>query len=582
MEKTRKSNKEFLKSKFDNTKQSVNRIRILTAMQLKDKMKTGIRLSNKRKLVKIIVKSFTFIIITAAFYLLLFLLDKAFGFGKIINYKPDLVITTPLLTFFLLGMQLTSVISCTGGLMETLYLSKDNPILLSFPAKHIEVFVSKLLVFYVSEFIKNLYFVIPFLIAMGLSFTMDINLVVYFCNIIPLIIVLPLIPVLIGSLLSLPLMYFKRFIKGSLIVQVFFTIVCLIATFIGLTLLIRILPDPLNIIANYNKFFNSVLNFFNVINKYSLYCNSISRILIQNNYWSNFFIIVGLILSCSLFIFLVTMPTYFKIASHSGENAIEKVHKGINKKAPTLFNAFLKKEFLLSIRNYGALINNYLLIIAFPFVVFFMSNVYSRMGTDSLGNQLILVFIIFIGLFMLMSSNSASASAITVEGGEFALLKTAPANTSMMAWAKIFVNLLFSSIIILMSFLLLQFAPKEFATGINTSDLWLMFVLFILVNAGHILWSFQLDIRNSELNEYASTGSLAEHKNIKDSITIGFVVAICFALVRFCLFFGDNYGSPFTNMVVWIKLILIAIVFFLSRLYLFRANLDVYFDEIEM
>lgn len=66
--------------------------------------------------------------------------------------------TKDFLLFVLALSQYVGIAVTTIGLKRALYDSNDNAILFAFPAKHSEVFYSKLAVFYIGEFSKSLFF----------------------------------------------------------------------------------------------------------------------------------------------------------------------------------------------------------------------------------------------------------------------------------------------------------------------------------------------------------------------------------------------------------------------------------------
>ncbi|MBE0701495.1 MAG: hypothetical protein IH571_07390, partial [Acholeplasmataceae bacterium] len=165
---------------------------------------------------------------------------------------------------------------------------------------------------------------------------------------------------------------------------------------------------------------------------------------------------------------------------------------------------------------------------------------------------------------------TASSTAITTEGYEFVLLKTAPSNTSQVAWAKMTFNLIFSSIVIFLSFILFQWALPVFPV----QNIWLLFLLVLLINSGHILWSFQIDILDPKLSDYASTGSLSGNKNVTKSIAIGFTISLLFSAVAAILFI-------FARAFAWPIMLVFATVFLGLRLYLFNSYLKAFFIDIE-
>jgi hypothetical protein len=107
-------------------KESFNRVRVLTAMQLKNNKKKKI-LTTGRKALSIILSILLFALVTGIMYGLMFILSLT---------SLSFVATYHFLIMFLMVMQITSIISCTVGMMNSLFLSSDNMILLSFPCRH--------------------------------------------------------------------------------------------------------------------------------------------------------------------------------------------------------------------------------------------------------------------------------------------------------------------------------------------------------------------------------------------------------------------------------------------------------------
>ena len=123
------------------------RIKILTLLQLSDRIKFKKSESAKGTIAKLGIALFSIVLITAICTGIIYLLCNLMSIPK----------NNSLITFVIFFLQIMSVISCTSGLLRTLYLGKDNAILLSYPAHHVEVFLSKILVFYIYEFIKGIF-----------------------------------------------------------------------------------------------------------------------------------------------------------------------------------------------------------------------------------------------------------------------------------------------------------------------------------------------------------------------------------------------------------------------------------------
>jgi len=550
---------------FQNFKTSTvkmfRRLKILTLLQLSDRLKIKKNQSAKSIAAKSGLIVLAFVIITAIATGLIYALTKLIMIPK----------SADLITFIIFFLQVLSIISSASGLSKTLYKGKDNQILLSYPARHFEVFLSKLLVFYIYEFFKSLFILLPLFIGFGIIYQ-NITFL-YVISVIIMLIILPLFPVLIGAILTMPMLFISRLLNRVVILKVILTIAALILSFWLIVEITNIIPRPLRIVALYNSFIMGVVGFIAKVNRYSLFYKLVGQLLMGQNTLLNLLILIGIIVLLIGIVVALAMPLYFSLASKSSEQANQKKHRGVNKMSKTTFLTFVKKEWLLSIRSFNDFVSNYIFLVATPYILFFMVSIFTAVDRNPLGHSMTIGFTAFITLLMASASNTASALAITQEGAEFVLLKTVPADTTKMAWAKIFFNLLFSSIMIIISFVVLTI----FAKGIENIGLyWLLLIAILFVNAGLIFWSLQIDIMNPNLREYASSGDSSSMNNAGKSILVGFVMTIIFTtLVIIILVAG---GNPFWK---WVKIIGIALAFMLARAYLFNSYLKNIFSEIE-
>ena len=537
------------------------RIKILTLLQLSDRIKLKKSESVKGTVAKISIAVFTLVLITALFTGLIWLFCDLLSIPK----------SNALITFIIFLLQILSIVSCTTGLLKTLYLGKDNAILLSYPAHHVEVFLSKILVFYVYEFIKGIFLTLPLLIGFGIIYeTMSL---VYILMVILMVFLLPLFPVLIGAFLTMPLLFISRFLNKLVVAKGILAVGALGGLFYVVYKVMELIPVPLRIVALYNTFIMKFTGFITSVNEYSLFYKNIGEILTNQAIGKNLLIVLSVMLSLIVVIAALAMPLYFSLASKSSEQASVKKHRGGNKAHNNTFFTFVKKEWLLSIRNFSEFVGNYAFMFATPYVTFIMASIFSAVDRNQLGHSMTIVFTAFIVLIMASASNTSSALAITKEGSEFVLLKTAPANTTNMAWAKIFFNIIFSSIMIVISFLVVILFCDRIE---NNNLLWFMMIAVILLNAGLIFWSFQIDIMHPHLREYASSGDTSSINNAAESIKVGCIVSLIFtALSLIFLMDGDNL------LWQWGRIIGLTLIFLIARTYLFNSYLKNVFPDIE-
>ena len=270
----------------------------------------------------------------------------------------------------------------------------------------------------------------------------------------------------------------------------------------------------------------------------------------------------------------LSLPLFFKLASSAAENSIDKKHSSKNVVHKSTFFTFMRKELLLSIRNMNDFSSNYLFLFVMPFVLVLMTSIFVRINRNPLGYSMTYAFCGLIALIMLSSSNTASATAISSEGTEFALLKTAPGKTSNIVWAKVLINGILSFVSLLISFILLSFFLGD---KVVLAQLWLVFIFVVLIDIGLILWSIQLDILNPSMKEYATTQNRGDIKNFSTSIVIGIVASVIFSAVMIVLFWVSK--SLLLNAAILVGL---GLIFVGGRIYLLINYLNAYFHEIEL
>ncbi len=534
-----------------------NRLKTLTLMQLGNKYSFK-RITDKKKYaVNLMFKALSIIAVVVVMFLLLSVI-------KSILFLP---VNRTTFLFLLFISQIISIITCTVGLLQSLYYGKDNPILMSLPAKHHEVFVSKLLAYYLNELIKNLYFVIPMFVAFGL---LNGTGVLYYLNALALTLLLSWIPVLLGAFLSIILMLFKQALKHISWIGVVFAIVAFAGLFYLAMQILGGLERPIRLIEIYNSFVTETVLFMQRINQYALIYNNIMEAAFNINALTNYGIVLGVILGLTLIVVLTSMPIYFRMASFGSEHAVTKKHRRKKAKRRGVFATLFNKEVKIMFRNLNQVVQDYLLVISMPLVIYVLNGFYWAMAPSLLGISMITCFDILVCLLLLTASNTHTASAISSEGSEFGLLKTAPSDTKRVAWAKMIMNFVISTL-----FIGATVGVLSSAQNVINENLWQIAVVLVLVNSGHILWSFQLDLRNPQLAEYSEKRDGAENKNKATSVLWGMIMAVFMAAVTI-FFMLDNVDQA------WIRIIGIAAGFFLLRLFLFVNNLYVYFREIEM
>jgi hypothetical protein len=342
---------------------------------------------------------------------------------------------------------------------------------------------------------------------------------------------------------------------------VFFGLYNFLSKFQGVTL---------NLMAIYSKFIAGVKRGFVTINKFALFYNWIGKSLYSEKVWLflplTLVVLGGLSVGC----FLVAMPFYFKAASATNENNTTKQHRLKTSKKGGLFGTFFRKELKVQLRTFQSVNSIVIVVFLFPLITYVFNFLMAAINTSSMGVYMTVAFNMMIILSLLGTHNANSASGISVEGNEFAVLKTAPANTSVIAWAKLAVTGLVD-----FAALVMMAAMTLMTTRLAIIDVVLLMLCILCISLGQIAWGFEFDLRKPKITEYATKGDgVTDNTNVAKAMAIGFLVATLFGVVGLLLI-AESYVFG------WVRLVAFSVVFMLARFYLLRSNLKAYFEDIQ-
>jgi hypothetical protein len=211
-----------------------------------------------------------------------------------------------------------------------------------------------------------------------------------------------------------------------------------------------------------------------------------------------------------------------------------------------------------------------IVVFLFPLITYVFNFLMAAINTSSMGKYMSIAFNLMIILSLLGTHNANSAASISMEGNEFAVLKTAPSNTSVIAWAKLAVT----GIVNLMSLIVMS-AMLLMTTRLSIFDIVMLMTTILFISLGQIAWGFEFDIRKPKINEYATKGDgVTDNGNIAKAMLTSFLIATVFGVIGL-LFMFESY------LYGWVRLAVISVAFLVARFYLLNSNLKAYFEDIQ-
>ncbi len=541
---------------FTNFKNSLLRLKYLLLLQIGEKLRPSG--SIKKRILTTLLKVLAFVAVTAVIYALLFVVNSLFFFK----------LNSATFVSIILIVQVFDAFSVATSSSNVLFGKKENAMLLVYPCKHSEVFISKILIFIFNEVQKSTFFLLPLMLAYGIIIKAS---AVYFIFLLPCWFMLCLFPVFIGTSFSVIIANAQKFLKRHLIVRAVLLVVVLTAVFFAVDYALSLIPRPIRLIAIYGKFMETVENVFSTAYTYSLYYRCLGSLMFNENIPLNLVIVLGALILIVAICFLAVMPFFFKTASSSAESSSTKRRKTKTKKAKGLFATFLDKEFKLLFRSSDNLNSAISVILVYPILIYVLNFILSAINTSQLGSFMTVAFNVMIITSLLSVYNSNASMALSQEGEGFALLKMAPSNTIPVCYAKMTVIAIVNVLAVITSTLVLTYI-----SNLTTLDLILMVATILCVSTGTLMWNFELDVFSPKVREYIVKGdSYTDNPNVSKAVFIGFIVSILAGTISLLLLF-DGYISG------WIRVVLLAIAFLTSRIWLLNSYLKAYFNDMQI
>lgn len=469
-----------------------------------------------------------------------------------------------LLGLIILVTQVIALCMSLGGIISNLYNSKDSELLMCLPASHNQIFISKLIVMYVSEFISNLMYFLPIFLSYGLVAKVELS---YYLLLPLYLVLLPLLPMAIAAFISIPVTKVLNFLKERLYLMVLTVLsLCSIGIYLYMTVLTKIFLE-VNLVGKQIQTVIKINEWLVKVGGSNYLYTMIAKSLEGSD---TFIILTVMTLSSLLLVYLATLlvkPFYFKMVMKSSETKIvEKKRKSL--KEEKVLTSLIRKEFYTVFRTPGYIFQYFIYTLLMPLIVFVYDKLLISITVSSIGQIMIGGAHILVLSILALLSCTISASAISREGGTYYIMKTSPVSFKKQVLAKLMFN--FSIVFI---FLVLTMITSLIFIDISPFYIIVSTIIVTFLTIGQICWNFDMDLRNPTLDWYDSSEISSISKNTVNSIVASLVVS---ALVAYIVFLFAHHSG------VWYVTILISMMFAIGRMRLLDVRVNHYFKHNEV
>ncbi|MEG1527989.1 MAG: hypothetical protein RR207_01630 [Clostridia bacterium] len=458
-------------------------------------------------------------------------------------------VITMLITFSQAAVLVFSLIF----LLNVVYMSKDIEIMLALPIKPTTIYISKLIYVYINQVISNALLVIVILVPFGIGANLGLG---YYLQLIPVMLISPLLPLLIATILAIPLMYLSALFKRQGAMTTILSMVLFVALFAGYYALIFSFQggsvDATNIITQINDFAKIMLP--NYLLAGSLVANSVGM------YFGGLFGSLGINILLACLAVLISSIVYKKSISkqletpkksNSKKKQVEYQKKG---KLKALLSNDLKQIMRETAMGTYSLIGFVLAPIMSVIMSFaFVTGLASLLDMIGFLNFPYAIDILFVAVScsitpaMIISMNMNAVSAFTREGETFFIYKTLPIDAKLRVKAKLILTLAFTLVSSLLSTL-----TCALMFNISVFFAMAMFVILALITLGSSYLQIYIDLLKPRLHWNTFMEGAKNNPSSIWSLAIGLGIIVVFLIVSVSFIALYVYTAQFWAIIAYI------------------------------
>lgn len=423
---------------------------------------------------------------------------------------------------------------------SSLYLAKDNDLLLSLPIKVEKIIISRLLTVYVMGLMYSVVVIIPAVIVYWLN-VKKITLAIIVGNILTVVII-SLIVLLLSCLLGYVVAKLSLKLRNKGIATALASL-----AFLGLYYYFYFRAGEM-----ISYFLQNILYIGDKIKSsaYPLYLFGLAAI----GDWKALLIVIAIISILCYLMWKVLSKEFILIATSSASEKKRKF-KGISEKKKSIFATLLSKEFMIFTGSANYMLNCGLSTLFIPIAavgLLIKKNDLLAMINFIFDGDSTLAIVIACGItILLISMNDMAVCSTSLEGKSFWLTRSLPVRTIDILKAKLAIQLILTlPVIWLFTACVLIVIPHEFIFGLlviifNTfiTVLYALFCLFLGIKMANLHWTSEIVV-------------------IKQSWSVMIAIFSCWisALIYIITCLNINALSMSTYLIVWILLAIICCI----------------------
>lgn len=500
-------------------------IRTLLRLEIKNRF-SNYSLTDFKSYLKLL---FTIVLLGAVIYAIYWvagLFFEMFETGGMLYEALVLLVTAVFIFMLFTGISNT---------IKVLYYKGDNEILMRYPVSGAEVFISKTLFLFLSQFIVTTVVMAPFLVAyasvsgLGAAFYVKIP--------VPILLMV-FINFFLSNILAIPIMHLTNRIRNKFILIIIGLAILVTAGFALYMLLFNSMVTYMNDTA-FSVFSDDMVAVIETVAKWLIPAKYFADVMVGKELYIAYPALIGMLgLSLIGMIFIIYF-LYAKTLLNNVEvegSAFKHVTK--NRRRP-IFVTLLRKEFLQVFRSVNYSFQYFVLACAMPVMIYFCNEITGRLGENQIGEQIALGMTMLVMLIFATVITSFAATSTSREGDNFYHTKVAPVSIQKQLFAKFTMFFLVSVAANAVCAVVLYFTKQ-----VNLTDAIWLFVMVELVAIAETLIAMRMDIAHPYFNLSGEGEVVNNNASTTLAVAMGFAVAVVIGII--CMFLGYLGNTGFS------------------------------------
>lgn len=500
--------------------------------------------------------------------LLLAVVIVAIGFAGARVFLLGFKINAELIALILLIIQAIALAFAIAHVIGTLYLSRDNELLICLPVTSSQFFLSKILLIYFKELAFNTLLCLPVFLCLGVFGGLGAS----FYWAIPLyLLLLPIFPIVIASFLSIPVMKLLAFLKRHVVLAILVLLALVAAALSAYISLLSGIAGTFNIVEQQMQVVAEINQTVLAVGRRIPIYFQLAEAMLSFSLWYRIPLFLALCALLSVAAVLIIRPFYFRIAVPQ-TTARTVARRGARRNSflhERPFISLIKREMLCVFRSPSEVFQYFLFTLLMPFIVLSYDKLLMTVSVNQAGVNMIAGSHVMIVAIMAMLSNLSSASAISRDGANFHTSKIIPVDYFTQIFAKLTFNAIFTVGALIATAVISSFFYPVWQIALGT-------VAVAFAAIGHIALCLDMDIKHPTVNMQGDEESSTTSKSTPRALIIALVIGFAMGLFLILQSTVKLAALPY------LLLIALSLVFAIWRVLMLVLRIQLAYDNIEM